>query len=108
MQLPEITHLQFVVLGTLLDGPQTGRDVRARLQEFGVRKSGPAFYQLMARLEDGGLVQGQYEQEVVDGQRIKQRRYKVRAAGRRAWQASRDFYVTSIQGFEGPSDLANA
>ena len=97
MQLPEATHLQFLVLGILLEEPRTGRDVRARLATFGAKKSGPAFYQMMARLEESGFVRGAYEQEVIEGQMIKQRRYRITAAGKAAWRASRDFYVESIR-----------
>ena len=35
----------------------------------------------MARLEDAGLVAGQYEQKVVDGQIIKERRYALTPRG---------------------------
>ena len=108
MQLPDITHLQFVVLGVLLEGVRSGRELRDRLGEHGVRKSGPAFYQMMARLEDAGLVRGDYDQRVVDGQMIKQRRYEVTPAGVSAWEASRDFYTQSIRDFEDRRGLSNA
>lgn len=108
MQLPRITHLQFLVLGILLDGVRTGREVRAALGENGVRKSGPAFYQLMARLEDAKFVTGTYHQQVIDGQIIKQRRYKVTAPGTRAWRASRDFYLSAIREYEPDGGLAGA
>ncbi len=97
MSLPEITHLQFLVLGLLLEGSQFGRDVRERLAEFGVKKSGPGFYQMMSRLEDGGFVTGAYEQQIIDGQRINQRRYEVTSQGQQAWRTSRNFYLKSIQ-----------
>ena len=101
MALPEITHLQFLVLGILLGGSRMGRDVREQLGQFGVRKSGPGFYQMMGRLEDGGFVTGSYEQEVIDGQRINQRRYEVTSQGQAAWRASRDFYEESIRLLDG-------
>src|SRR3954451_19839409 len=93
MPLPELTHLQFLVLSTLLDGERSGREVRERLAEAGERKSGPAFYQFMARLEDAGFVEGWYDQKVVDGQIIKERRYRVTGAGSEAFQDTRGFYL---------------
>jgi len=69
-----------------------GRAVRERLKDVGVCQSGPAFYQLMATLEDAGFVSGWYEQQIVDSQIIRERHYKVLSAGTRAIDESRDFY----------------
>ena len=107
MQLPRISHLQFLVLGQILGSSATGMEIRRRLAEFGAKKSGPAFYQLMARLEDGGLVEGWYEQQIVDGQIIRERHYKIKRAGSQAWQRSRDFYKKSIAVSEGDPGLAH-
>src|SRR5688500_1063257 len=94
MPLPEVTHLQFLVLAVLLDGGELpGRVVREKLAEAGQRKSGPAFYQFMARLEDAGLVEGWYDQKVVDGQIIKERRYRIAGRGVEAVEATRAFYT---------------
>ena len=108
MQLPKITHLQFLVLGVLLGGPTFGCDVRIRLAEFGVKKSGPGFYQMMSRLEDSGFVTGSYEQQIIDGQRINQRRYEITKTGQSAWRASREFYVESIRQLDEGLGPANA
>lgn len=93
MPIPETTHLQFLVLGALLDGEQSGRYVRDKLAEAGHKKSGPAFYQFMARLEDMGFVEGRYEAKVVEGQPIKERVYTLTGDGVRAWEEVRDFYL---------------
>src|SRR4051812_45081161 len=93
MPLPEITHLQFFLLVALLDGEQTGRHLRETLAEEGHKKSAPAFYQLMARLEDAKFVMGRYEQKVVEGQIIKERVYTITGAGQRAVADVRDFYL---------------
>jgi DNA-binding PadR family transcriptional regulator len=90
--LPDLTHLQFAVLGILMEGEQPGRFVRDRLAEDGVNKTGPAFYQLMARLEDDKLVEGWYTHKAVAGQKIKERTYRLTAAGEAAWEQTRDFY----------------
>ena len=44
---PRLSHLQFLVLGTMLQGPRLGREIRGDLHRFGVKRSGPGFYQLM-------------------------------------------------------------
>ncbi|UCC31818.1 MAG: hypothetical protein JSU86_05975 [Phycisphaerales bacterium] len=93
MGLPPLTHLQFAILDVLGSHKKSGREVREGLKTLGIRKSGPAFYQLMARLEDAGFVKGWYDQKVIDGQIIKERRYRVLGAGVKAWEHTRDFYV---------------
>ena len=106
--VPRLSHLQFLVVGTLRGRTVSGRQVREKLKVFGVRKSGPAFYQLMSRLEDTRLVEGSYHQEIVDSQIIRERHYRLTAEGSRAWEGSRDFYLDAIRGFEGPEGLAGA
>lgn len=96
MPLPKLTHRQFLVVSHLLRGPTRGRAIRTALKAAGARQSAPAFYQFMAGLEDAGLVEGWYEQQTVDSQIIRERHYRLLAAGRRAWQQSRDFYVSTL------------
>ena len=96
MALPRLTHLQFLVIAELSRGSARGRHLRGCLEEAGVRQSGPAFYQMMAGLEDAEYVSGWYEQQIVDGQIIRERHYKVLAGGKRAWRESRDFYLRVI------------
>jgi DNA-binding PadR family transcriptional regulator len=92
--LPSITHLQFLILEALAAGEQAGRDLRALLATHGIRNSAPAFYQMMARLEAARLVDGRYDQRVVHGQLLKERRYKVLPEGRRALAETRNFYLS--------------
>ena len=107
MALPRLSHLQFLVLGILLSEKLLGRDIRARLQEFGVRKSGPAFYQLMARLEDAKFVRGRYRQQIVEGQIIRERSYEIRAPGVSAWNECRDFQTSVIEELGGVTGYVN-
>ena len=93
MGLPDLTHLQFAIVDVLGPREKSGRELRQGLQKLRIRKSGPAFYQLMARLEEAGVVKGRYDQKIVEGQIIKERRYKLTGKGVRAWQRSRDFYL---------------
>jgi DNA-binding PadR family transcriptional regulator len=91
--LPRLTHLQFLVLGLLHDREQPGRVVRDALAAHGVKRTAPAFYQLMARLERDGLVEGWYEQVTVNDQAVTERRYRLRPGGRKLWVDARDFYA---------------
>ncbi len=103
--IPRLSHLQFLVVGIVRGGTLPGRVIRKRLAEFGIRKSGPGFYQLMARLEDAGLVEGRYHQEIVEAQIIRERHYVLTAKGSSAWDGSRDFYIEAIRGLDGPGGL---
>jgi DNA-binding PadR family transcriptional regulator len=96
-RIPEITHLQFLVLGMLRGGERRGRHVRRALSGRGIERSGPAFYQMMARLEDAGLLTGEYDQKIVAGQIIKERRYALTPRGDAAWTATRAFYSDAIE-----------
>ena len=92
-ELPELTGLQFLIIETIGAKRMRGAELRERLRrEHKVNKTGPAFYQLMARLEEAKLVEGWYEQEVIDGQIIKQRCYRVTGLGERARRATIEFY----------------
>lgn len=93
-QLPALSHLQFLALGVLLTGNEPGRVIRDVVASYGVRRTGAAFYQLMARLERDGLIEGWYEPIVVGDQAVRERRYRITAAGSRAWRQTRSFYET--------------
>lgn len=105
--LPEITHLQFLILAICLNEEKSGREIRKELAAQGAKKTGPAFYQLMARLEDDHMVKGWYDQKVIDGQIIKERRYKITSGGERAWEQTRDFYAKNVnRGLQGGLSFA--
>jgi DNA-binding PadR family transcriptional regulator len=91
-QLPALTHLQFLVLGILRAEEQRGRTLRDALAGYGIRRTGPAFYQLMARLEKDRLVDGWYEQITVGDQAVTERRYRITADGKKRWNDARAFY----------------
>ena len=101
-KLPEITHLQFLVLEALAAEERAGRDLRALLAAYGLKNSAPAFYQMMGRLEEAGLVEGWYDQKLVAGQNVKERRYRVTRAGRRALDETQAFYLDRL----APAQLA--
>ena len=90
--LPTLTHLQYLVLGVLRNEEQPGRALRQVLASYGVRRSGPAFYQLMARLEKARWVEGWYEQVTVGDQAVTERRYRITPEGARLWVRAQGFY----------------
>src|SRR5262252_698265 len=90
--LPGLTHLQFLVLGVVLSGQQSGRAIRQTIEQYGIRRSAPAFYQMMGRLERDGMVEGWYEQVKVGDQAVTERRYRPTAAGSRMWNRAQAFY----------------
>ena len=83
--LPALTHLHYLVLGVLRSEEQPGRILRQALASYGVRRSGPAFYQLMGRIERAKLVEGWYEQVTVGDQSVTERRYRITREGARLW-----------------------
>lgn len=109
MPLPDLSHLQFIVLAQLLGAERSGRQIRGVLKRYRVRQSGPAFYQMMARMEKAGLAEGWYTQDVVDGQVIKERHYRLTEAGAAAWRECRRFYEEAIdEAAPGDEGLAHA
>jgi DNA-binding PadR family transcriptional regulator len=105
--LPSLTHLQFLVLGALRGAQQPGRVLRDTLASYGVRRTAPAFYQLMARLESTGLVEGWYEQVTVGDQAVTERWYRVTGEGSRQWTRAQNFY-SDVARLGGRARLSNA
>jgi DNA-binding PadR family transcriptional regulator len=95
--LPELSHLQFAVLEVLGTEVGSGKDLRKRLSERGIKKSGPSFYQMMARLEDAKFVEGWYKQEIIEGQIIKERQYRILADGIRALKRTKQYYTSGLK-----------
>ena len=93
MKIPELTHLQFAVLDILGGVERPGWLIRDKLAEVGEKKTLPAFYQMMARLEDAGFVKGEYYKVEVDGHPVNERRYKITGHGIKAVQKALEFYI---------------
>lgn len=96
--LPAITHLQFLILDSLVADERAGQDVRDALERHGARRTLPAFYELMARLEKAGFVDGSYAAKTVNGQQVRERRYQITEAGREAHTATCAFYRDAMAG----------
>jgi DNA-binding PadR family transcriptional regulator len=91
-QLPALTHLQFLVLGVLRNDELPGRALRDVLAGYGIRRTGPACYPLVARLEKDRLVDGWDEQITVGDQAVTERRYRISSEGKRRWNEARAIY----------------
>ena len=105
MSTPSLSHLQAAVLDSIGASDISGRDLRAALKKRKIKKSGPAFYQLMSRLEDAKFVTGRYEEKMVEGQRIKERKYQMTGEGEKALRESLSFY-SAMEGLEGDQTYA--
>lgn len=92
MRIPELTHLQFALLDVLGAVERPGWHIRKRLAEMGEKKTLPAFYQMMSRLEDGGFVKGEYRKADVDGHTVNERWYKITGNGISARDRTLEFY----------------
>ena len=83
------THLQLSALVVLETGGCFAKCVR---QTIGI--DGPAFYQLMGRLEKSGWVKKQ-KMKIADGHDVTQTKYSITIDGLDAINAVRSFYVES-------------
>lgn len=93
--LPKLTHLQFLVLYLLAhqpDGMLAG-DLRHRLQARGESRRGPAFYQMMRRMESEGLITAvQIPYHTLAWVTVFRTRYTLTPAGMEASQEVVRFY----------------
>jgi len=90
--VPRISALQFLALGILVAGERSGREIRRIARTFRLERTAAAFYQMMARLERDGFVEGWYHQIHVADQAVTERRYRITPLGHRAWSRARAFY----------------
>jgi hypothetical protein len=102
MLLPDLTHLQMILIEALGGRRMSGRELRAALKKLKVNKTAPAFYQLMSRMEEGDFVKGEYEDKNIDGVPIRERFYQITGHGVKAYEGARRFYAerTNLGGLE--------
>ena len=92
MKIPNISNLQSYVLGVLCSEKEiSGKSLRKNLESAGCRKSSPAFYQLMSRLESAGMVEGRYRSKTVRGNKVRERVYSITSDGHRVAREAADF-----------------
>ena len=91
--VPPLTHLQFAVLDSLLNGESSGQELRSSIAKRGFKKTGPGFYQLMQRLEEGRFVESRIVPVIIGDQTYRERRYKLTGHGERACAQTVQFYM---------------
>ena len=73
-------------------GQINGVDLRRELAAEGVKKSGPAFFDMMMRLESAGLIRSWHDNEtLVKGRRRRTKFYCLEGDGFRALQEFRQY-----------------
>lgn len=90
--IPTLTHLQAFIIQLIVKDEHSGRFIRSRLSDIGEHRSAAAFYQLMARMEKSGQINGHYVTTVVDGQTIKERLYRATLNGMQELVSTSNFY----------------
>lgn len=94
LPLPTVPHLQILILDILFSTEQvSGEEIRNELDAYGEKREGPAFYQLMARMEKSGLIQGQYKAFKWNKRVYREAFYSITDDGRKAYQTTWKFYA---------------
>ena len=97
-QLPEVTHLQFLVLDVIAAIQETSAtELRRHLEAFSTDQKGPKFYQLMGRLEKSGFVESWAQQYDVGGGSVSRTFYKLTEEGETARQITLEFYNSRLK-----------
>lgn len=97
--IPEISVPQLVAMGMMRKHAEMkpARQLKEELGDYGYVKNGQGFYQMIARLEELGFVDGMYREKVVDGFVIRQRHYALTVEGIRVY----DELTEIIDSFSG-------
>lgn len=97
--IPPATHLQFLILDIIGESKERpGLAIRQCLIEYDEERNGPAFYQLMRRLEDYAWVKGEYASTVQSatanrrGQHLREKTYRLTALGKKVHNQTLQFY----------------
>lgn len=97
MRIPEISHLQYAVLRTLLFEERGAGDLIEVMTEARGEKTSVSSYQFLKRLETDGYVVGELKKI---GPGPARRFYRIADKGRQAYSQVLDFYAPA---FYGPS-----
>lgn len=92
MALPQITHLQFLLLSTIGEEDLPCSVLRKAVMDCGEEQSGPAFYQAMTRMERISLIKGRYQKTMVGEQIIREKYYQLTELGFEAINSVKRFY----------------
>ena len=91
--LPEMTALQFLVVGLLFAGPQSGTRLRRRIESSGVKIGPPSFSRLMVRMEEKGYLYAACESTPAGMRYVRPRRFEATDLGVAVWRRVREFYA---------------
>ena len=87
-----LTNLQFGILGAVRYSWRAGDFIREQMRIARVPVEGPAFYQLMARLEKAQLLEGKYTTRMLGKQIVRKRSYHCTLKGIQAYNSLRAFH----------------
>jgi hypothetical protein len=92
--IPYITHIQFAVLNLLRsDSWVSATGVRKGLAAYGDTRKGPAFYQLMRRLQVDGMLDAERNAfSLGGGEPVYRTYYRSTVKGVQCCQETMDFY----------------
>ena len=96
MTFPPLTHLQSLVIKLILSGRYDAPQIRDGLKAFGASKSCGAFYELMGRMEEAGLIAGSQCRSVRTGELVQRWDYAVTERGRELLRQTARFYMTDL------------
>jgi len=94
-----LPHLQFLIIAIMGHRKMSGRDIREAMKAQGAHKTKAAAYQLFARMVDAGLLEGDWEEWLEDGETYRRKVFKVTGQGHLAYDRTRDFYEKPLVAF---------
>jgi len=95
--VPDLSHVQFFVLESLMVCPLSTKQLRSELHGVGWARSKPTFHELTKRLEERGLIHGFFERKFVGYFVIRERHYEITTAGVRAYHEAQAFYSNGAE-----------
>jgi hypothetical protein len=97
--LPDLTHLQFLVLDLLIESESglSASQLRESLNQHGEPRAGPKFYQLMKRLVKEGLIDTWSQSFDVGGGVVNRTYYKQTDLGHTFWYSTLRFYADRLR-----------
>ena len=93
--LPEMSGLQFLVVGLLFDGPRSGAQLRRRMKAAGVKIGPSSFSRLMQRMADANYLYAQTEKGPSGCRLVRPRQFEVTDLGVGIWRRVREFYAAA-------------
>ncbi len=106
-ELPEVTHLQFLVLDAVDRGQAFSRQIRDVLKAYGQGEKHPAFYMLLRRMEEAGLLEGSRHSQVVEltgrMQHLREKVYRLTEKGAQQHRSCLAFYQHRLNSADSDS-----